>query len=61
LQNAQRKALLRHIGAQLESVRKVTEFHFYERLFAIWHVLHFPLFLMLVLSGIVHVIAVHMY
>jgi hypothetical protein len=58
---AQRKALLRHIGAQLESVRKVTEFYFYERLFSIWHVLHFPLFLMLVLSGIVHVIAVHMY
>ncbi len=57
----QRKVLLRHIGAQLESVRKVAEFHFYERLFAIWHVLHFPLFLMLVISGIVHVIAVHMY
>lgn len=61
LPGKQRKALLRHIGAQLESVRKVADFHFYERLFAIWHVLHFPLFLMLVLSGIVHVIAVHMY
>ena len=61
LPGEQRKSLLRHIGAQLESVRKVAEFHFYERLFAIWHVLHFPLFLMLVLSGIVHVIAVHLY
>lgn len=53
--------LLRHIGAHLASIRKVAEFHFYERLFAIWHVLHFPLFLMLILSGVVHVIAVHMY
>jgi hypothetical protein len=53
--------LNRHIGAHLASIRKVAEFHFYERFFAIWHVLHFPLFLMLIVSGIVHVIAVHMY
>lgn len=53
--------LNRHIGAHLASIRKVAEFHFYERLFAIWHVLHFPLFLMLVVSGVVHVFAVHMY
>ena len=56
-----RRALLRHMGAQLESLRRVAEFHFYERLFAAWHVLHFPLFLMLIVSGVVHVIAVHMY
>ncbi|MGB5338995.1 MAG: hypothetical protein WBO06_07875 [Gammaproteobacteria bacterium] len=54
-------ALAVHIGARLTSIRKVAEFHFYERLFAIWHVLHFPLFLMLILTGVVHVIAVHMY
>jgi hypothetical protein len=53
--------LVRHIGAHLASIRKVAEFHFYERLFAIWHVLHFPLFLMLIISGVIHVIAVHMY
>lgn len=53
--------LVRHIGAHLASIRKVAEFHFYERLFAIWHVLHFPLFLMLIVSGVIHVIAVHMY
>ena len=56
-----RRTLLRHMGAQLESLRRVAEFHFYERLFAAWHVLHFPLFLMLIISGTVHVIAVHMY
>ncbi|MCO6413316.1 MAG: hypothetical protein J5I92_11265 [Thiogranum sp.] len=50
-----------HIGARLASIRKVAEFRFYERLFAGWHILHFPLFLMLILSGVIHVIAVHMY
>ena len=56
-----RTHLNRHIGAHLASIRKVAEFHFYERFFAIWHVVHYPLFLMLVVSGVVHVIAVHMY
>lgn len=55
------KKITRHIGAHLSSIRKVAGFHFYERLFSGWHVLHFPLFLMLVVSGIIHVIAVHMY
>ena len=57
----ERRRVLRHVGARLESIRKIAEFHFYERLFSIWHMLHFPLFLMLIVSGIVHVIAVHMY
>ena len=56
-----RVQLNRHIGAHLASIRKVAEFRFYERFFAIWHVVHYPLFLMLGVSGIVHVIAVHMY
>jgi hypothetical protein len=57
----ERRRVLRHVGARLESIRKIAEFHFYERLFSAWHLLHFPLFLMLIVSGIVHVIAVHMY
>lgn len=50
-----------HLAAHLESVRKVAEFAFYERLFSLWHLFHFPLFLMLVISGLVHVAAVHLY
>lgn len=42
-------------------VRKVAEFNVYERMFSLWHILHFPLFIMLVISAIVHVIAVHLY
>jgi len=51
----------RVIGAHLSSIRKVAEFHVYERLFSIWHLLHFPLFLMLLISGLVHVFTVHLY
>lgn len=58
---ALRRRVSRQLGARLASIRKLTEFHLYERLFALWHVLHVPLFVMLVVSGIVHVFAVHMY
>jgi len=56
-----KRQLVRHIGAHLSSIRKLAEFHFYERLFSIWHIVHLPLFLMLILTGVVHVIAVHVY
>ena len=42
-------------------LRQIMEFHFYERLFAIWHLLHMPLFIMMVVTGFVHVYAVHAY
>lgn len=32
-----------------------------EILFSYWHILHFPLFIMLVISGITHVVVVHFY
>lgn len=58
---ALRRSLQRHVSARLESVRKVAGLGLYERLFSAWHLLHFPLFLMLVIAGIVHVFAVHIY
>ena len=45
----------------LGTMRRVAGFSFYERLFSLWHVLHLPLFFMLLISGVVHVYAVHMY
>lgn len=42
-------------------LRQVLELQFYERLFAIWHLLHMPLFIMMVITGFVHVYAVHAY
>jgi len=51
----------RYVEARLMAARRVTEFEACERLFAAWHVLHLPLFVILVIVGIVHVVAVHVY
>lgn len=49
------------VAGHLAAVRKATGLAIYERLFSLWHFLHLPLFLMLVIAAIVHVIAVHLY
>ena len=50
-----------YIDRRLNAAQRVATFQTYERLFALWHVLHLPLFLMLIIAGIVHVVAVHVY
>jgi hypothetical protein len=40
---------------------QVAQFTLYERLFSLWHVLHLPLFYMMIISALLHVLAVHMY
>ena len=45
----------------IHGVRCVAQFNAYERLFSLWHVVHIPFVYMLVLSGIAHVVAVHLY
>ncbi len=42
-------------------LKKTSQLGIYARLFSIWHILHLPLFFILVITGIIHVIAVHMY
>lgn len=49
------------VTLHLATVKKAAAFAFYERLFSLWHVLHLPLFLLLVLAAVVHVVAVHLY
>jgi len=49
------------IRRYLDAIIDVARFSAYERLFSLWHVLHVPFVFMLVISGIAHVIAVHMY
>ena len=46
---------------RLAAARRVAEFEGCERLFALWHVMHIPLFVMMLIAGFVHVIAVHIY
>jgi hypothetical protein len=44
-----------------EALRRAAEFAFYDRLLRLWHLLHLPLFIMLVAAALVHILAVHMY
>ena len=55
------RAVRRYIARRLQATRQVVEFEAYERLFSLWHVLHLPLFFMLLIAGVVHVVAVHIY
>ncbi len=61
----QRRAHLKQVKQNLRSyfraVQKAAELGFYAQLFSLWHVLHLPLFIMMLITGIIHVIAVHMY
>ena len=49
------------LSIYMYTVRKVAGFLVFERLLSMWHILHLPLFVMLLITGIVHVYAVHMY
>jgi len=49
------------IDHYLESVVKASQLTVWERLFSLWHLVHVPFLYLLVFSGVVHVIAVHMY
>ena len=59
--NSLRKTANAYATQQVGLMRQVAQLAFYERLFSLWHLFHMPLFLLLVASAIVHVLAVHMY
>jgi hypothetical protein len=54
-------AMMHLVHDRLASAGALYRFNACERLFALWHLLHMPLFIMLVATGIIHVIAVHLY
>ena len=54
-------AVRNHIRTHLYQVRRVAEFTAYDRLFSLWHKLHFPFFIVLLVTVIVHVAVVHFY
>ncbi len=45
----------------LASVVRVAQFSSFVRLFSMWHVFHVPLLYIMVISAVVHVVAVHIY
>lgn len=49
------------VDRYLDAVVKAAQLKVWERLFSLWHVVHVPFLYLLVFSGVVHVVAVHMY
>lgn len=59
---AQRERQGRNLVRQyLLAVVRVAQFTAYDRVFALWHVAHLPFVVLLVVSALVHVVAVHAY
>lgn len=56
-----RKASSTYIRNFVNLTGRIAHFTMYERMFSLWHVLHLPLFFMMVISALLHVLAVHMY
>lgn len=55
------RALAETIDDALQAAQRAAQFSTYERLFSLWHVIHIPFLVMLVVTAIVHVVAVHVY
>jgi hypothetical protein len=55
------RATQNFLRQHLRQTRRVAQFGSYERLFSLWHIIHVPFFCMMVVSVLVHVLAVHMY
>ena len=53
--------LLHTIDTTFRAVQRNIQFSTYERLFSLWHVVHIPFLCMLVITAVVHVVAVHIY
>lgn len=49
------------VSQYLHAVTRVAQFTAYARVFSLWHVVHVPFIYLLVISAIVHVLAVHAY
>ncbi|KGJ95690.1 hypothetical protein [Thalassotalea sp. ND16A] len=52
---------IKHWDKGLFKLRKMANYALYTRLFALWHVFHYPFFLLMIITGIIHVFVVHIY
>lgn len=49
------------VDSYLAAVNEIAQFGLYERMFSFWHIAHVPLIFLLLVTAIIHVVAVHMY
>jgi hypothetical protein len=62
---ARRREVLAEITSLLRlfslALQKAAALAFYSRLFALWHMMHLPLFFLLIVTALTHIVAVHLY
>ena len=56
-----RRRARRLVDQYLHAVVRVAQYSAYDRVFALWHLAHLPFIYLLIISAVVHVVAVHMY
>lgn len=54
-------AIAELVTLYVAAVKKAATFAFYERVFRFWHVLHLPLFIILIVAASIHVVAAHLF
>lgn len=57
----QKRELAGHLRSYFDTIDRFTSLGVFERLFGLWHVLHVPLFVVLIVAVIAHILAVHLY
>ena len=60
-QRQRRAAVGRHLALYFSAADKAALFGVYDRLLSAWHIAHLPMFFLLVIAAIVHIVAVHLY
>lgn len=58
---ADSKIVARSVNRYTLALRKTAAFRVYERIFSLWHILHLPLFFMMIITAVIHIFAVHLY
>lgn len=53
--------IINFVKRYTKALRRIAAFRVYERFFSAWHVLHLPLFFMMLITAVIHIFAVHMY
>jgi hypothetical protein len=54
-------AIVDLVRMHFSAVRQAAAFEFYDRLFGLWHLLHLPLFIILIFAASIHVVAAHLF
>ena len=57
----QKRLLKQKLREYIVILKKVALLRFYAQFFFFWRAVHIPLSLLLLMSGVVHVVAVHMF